>query len=79
MEEDIIIGDHVWIGDNTFIDAGVKIGNNVVVGANAVVVNDVPDNVAVGGVPAKTLYHLTLNEKEQTNTNVNPQHLFFST
>lgn len=32
-----------------------NVGNNVVIGANAVVVNDVPDGVVVGGVPAKVL------------------------
>ena len=34
---------------------GVKIGNNVTIAPNAVVVKDVPDNVVVGGVPAKIL------------------------
>ena len=33
----------------------IKIGNNVIVAPNAVVINDVPDNVIVGGVPAKII------------------------
>lgn len=33
-----------------------KLGNNVVIGANAVIVNDIPHNAVVGGVPAKVLY-----------------------
>jgi serine O-acetyltransferase len=47
------------LGSNVFLGAGAKIlgnitlGNNVVVGANSVVVNDVPDNCTVIGVPAR--------------------------
>lgn len=47
------------IGSNVFLGAGAKIlgnitlGDNVVVGANSVVVNDVPDNCTVIGVPAR--------------------------
>jgi len=68
VEDDIVIGDHVWIGDNVFVDAGVKIGDNAVVGAGAVVVDDVPNNTAVGGVPAKILYRMTKNRKEGVKT-----------
>jgi acetyltransferase-like isoleucine patch superfamily enzyme len=34
---------------------GVTIGRNAVVAAGAVVTTDVPDNVVVGGVPAKVI------------------------
>ena len=34
---------------------GVTIGKNAVVAAGAVVTKDVPDNVVVGGVPAKVI------------------------
>ena len=34
---------------------GVTIGNNVVVAAGAVVTKNVPDNVLVGGIPAKII------------------------
>lgn len=49
------------IGDGVFIGAGAKVigcitvGSNVAIGANAVVINDVPDNAVVGGVPATIL------------------------
>ena len=49
------------IGDNVFIGAGAKIfgpitiGNNVIIAANAVVTKNIPDNVIVGGVPARIL------------------------
>ena len=52
------IGDDIWIGGNVTIVPGVTIGQNVVVAAGAVVTKDVPDNVLVGGVPAKILKHL---------------------
>ena len=47
------------IGNNTIISSGAKIigpvtvGKNCVIGANAVVINDIPDNSLVVGVPAK--------------------------
>ena len=49
------IGDSVWIGGRAVICPGVTIGNNVVVAAGAVVTKDVPDNVVVGGNPAKII------------------------
>ena len=49
------IGNDVWIGGNVTILPGVTIGNNVVIAAGAVVTKDVPDNVLIGGVPAKVL------------------------
>lgn len=49
------IGNHVWIGINATILKGVTIGDNSVVAAGAVVVNDVPPNCLVGGVPAKII------------------------
>jgi maltose O-acetyltransferase len=52
------IGDDVWIGGNVTIVPGVTIGNNVIIAAGAVVTKDVPDNVLVGGVPAKVLREL---------------------
>ncbi|HCL4445066.1 TPA: sugar O-acetyltransferase [Clostridium botulinum] len=55
----VVIGDNVWIGGNSVIVPGVTIGNNVVVAAGSIVVNDIPDNVVVGGNPAKIIKHLT--------------------
>ena len=51
----VTIGDNVWLGGRSVIAPGVTIGNNVVVAAGAVVVKDVPDNVVVGGNPAKII------------------------
>lgn len=53
-------GGNPVVGNNVFIGPGAKclggrIGDNVVVGANAVVLNEVPDNCVVAGVPAKII------------------------
>jgi len=50
-----IIGDYVYIGTGAKILGPIKIGNNVTIGANAVVIQDVPDNATVAGVPAKII------------------------
>ncbi len=51
----IEIGDDCWIGaKSTFID-GAKVGSGVVVAAGSVVRGEVPDNVVIGGVPARVL------------------------
>jgi len=53
--DNIEIGDFVWIGVNVYIKGGVKIGNNVIIGANSLVTKSFPDNVVIGGSPAKIL------------------------
>lgn len=52
---DIKIGDNCYIGTGATILGPVTIGNNVTIAAGAVVINDIPDNAVVGGVPAKVL------------------------
>ena len=51
----IIIKRNAWIGAGATILPGVTIGENAVVAAGAVVSKNVPDNVIVGGVPAKII------------------------
>ena len=51
----VTIGDNAWIGGRAIINPGVTIGNNVVIASGAVVTKDVPDNVVVGGNPAKII------------------------
>ncbi|GAC43637.1 maltose acetyltransferase domain-containing protein [Paenibacillus popilliae] len=51
----VTIGDRVWIGGRAIINPGVTIGNNVVIASGAVITKDVPDNVVVGGNPARII------------------------
>jgi len=51
----IKIGNNVFIGSNTIFLPGVTVGNNVVIAAGSVISKDIPDNVVVGGVPAKII------------------------
>jgi acetyltransferase-like isoleucine patch superfamily enzyme len=51
----IHIKKNAWIGAGATILQGVTIGENSVVAAGSVVSKDVPDNVIVGGAPAKII------------------------
>ena len=51
----ITFGNNVWIGGSAVITPGVTIGNNAVIASGAVVTKNVPDNVVVGGNPAKII------------------------
>ncbi|WP_288567960.1 maltose acetyltransferase domain-containing protein [uncultured Lactobacillus sp.] len=55
------IGNDVWIGGHSTICPGVTIGNGVVVAAGSVVTKNIPDNVVVGGVPAKIIKKIEQN------------------
>ena len=53
-----IIGDNVFLGMNSIVLMGSKIGNNVIVGAGSIVSGVIPDNVVVGGNPARIIRSL---------------------
>lgn len=50
--EEIIIGEHVWIGMNSIILKGVTIGDGSIIGAGSIVTKDVPSKTMVAGNPA---------------------------
>ena len=52
---DVKIGLRTWIGIGASIKEGIQVGNDCVIGVGAAVINDLPDNVRVGGVPAKII------------------------
>lgn len=54
----INIGDGTWIGLGVIILDGTEIGQGCIVAAGAVVRGDFPDNVMIGGVPARVLKSL---------------------
>ena len=47
------IGNNVMVGSGAKVLGPIKIGNNVKIGANAVILNNVPDNATIVGVPGK--------------------------
>lgn len=54
-EQDVIIGDDVWIGAGSIILAGARIGEGVVVAASSVVTGELPPYTICGGVPARVI------------------------
>lgn len=57
------IGHNVWLGGRAIVNPGVTIGDNVVVASGAVVTKDVPNNVVVGGNPAKIMKTIDLTHR----------------
>jgi acetyltransferase-like isoleucine patch superfamily enzyme len=51
----VTIKENAWIRIGAIICPGVTIGRNAVVAAGAVVTKDVPDDVVVGGNPARII------------------------
>ena len=50
-----IIGDNCHIAPGAKVLGPITIGNNSIVGANAVVIDNVPENSIVAGIPAKII------------------------
>ena len=53
----VFIGNNCWVGAKATILDGTKIGNGCIVAAGAVVKGEFPDNVIIGGIPAKIIKH----------------------
>jgi len=51
----VIIEDSVLVGANAVVIEGVHVGANAVVAAGSVVIDDVPENAVVAGVPARVI------------------------
>lgn len=56
-----ILGDYVAFCPGAKAFGKITIGNNVFVAPNAVITKDIPDNVVVGGIPAKILKEKATN------------------
>ncbi|WP_394208966.1 acyltransferase [Enterovibrio calviensis] len=62
---DIILEPDVWLATGVSVMAGVTIGHGTIVAAGSVVTSDLPPNVVAGGIPAKVLRNLTVEEMTQ--------------
>ena len=51
----VIVEDDVMMGANAVVLEGVHVGRGAVVAAGAVVIEDVPENAVVAGVPARVI------------------------
>ena len=49
----IQIGENTWIGAGATVRQNINIGKNCIIGAGSVVIDDIPDNSTVVGVPAR--------------------------
>ena len=56
------VGSGTWIGGRATIIGDTSIGRSCVVAGCACVVKNVPDNMLVGGVPARSIRELELSE-----------------
>lgn len=55
---EVIIGQNVWIGNNVTLLKNSRIGDNSIIATGAVVSGDFPNNVIIGGVPAKIIKNI---------------------
>lgn len=63
--DDVIIGNHVWIGSNVIIGKGTKVGNNCIVGAyTKISQTNIEDNCTIVGIPSKIISHEIEWERE---------------
>lgn len=54
-EQDVTLGNDVWLGTRVVVTAGVHIGDGCIVGAGAVVTHDLPPGCIAVGVPARVV------------------------
>lgn len=57
------VGDHVILGAGAKILGNIKIGDNVRIGAGSVVVEDVPENSTVVGVPGRVVHRAVIDKE----------------
>lgn len=50
-----VIGDRVYLGPGCKVLGRIRVGDDAAIGANSVVVDDVPENAVVVGVPGKII------------------------
>ena len=63
----VVIEDDVMVGANAVVLEGVRVGRGAVVAAGAIVVDDVPENAVVAGVPARIIKMKDEKSKQKTS------------
>jgi len=62
----VVIEDDVLVGANAVVLEGVRVGRGAVVAAGAIVIEDVPENAVVAGIPAKIIKFKDEKAKQKT-------------
>lgn len=62
----VVIEDDVVIGANAVVLEGVRVGKGAVIAAGAIVIEDVPENAVVAGVPARIIKMVDEKTKSKT-------------
>ncbi len=62
----VVIEDDVLVGANAVVLEGVRVGRGAVVAAGAIVIEDVPENAVVAGIPAKNIKIKDEKAKQKT-------------
>jgi 2,3,4,5-tetrahydropyridine-2-carboxylate N-succinyltransferase/tetrahydrodipicolinate N-acetyltransferase len=62
----VVIEDDVLVGANAVVLEGIRVGRGAVVAAGAVVIEDVPENAVVAGIPARIVKMKDEKAKQKT-------------
>lgn len=57
------LGDVCWLGLNSTLKNKIALGNQVIVGSGASVINNIPDNDVVAGIPARSIKHKVTSDQ----------------
>ena len=64
--KDLEIKDHVWVGQNSILLPGFAIGKDSVVGAGSVTSSKFPENIIIGGNPARIIRENVIWDRKTT-------------
>lgn len=67
QSKNIVIEDHVWIGDQVAVLKGVTIGRGSIIAMRSVVTKDIPEKCVAAGIPATVVRHNTTWEHNSSN------------
>jgi hypothetical protein len=51
----VLVGPHVWIGEDVMVTKGLTIGTGSILGGRAIITSDIPARVLAAGVPARVI------------------------